>query len=311
MVGFIVGAVLLLAALIFGITALRLDPGDRPDQSYIRRYAEWESRTKARKLGWPILGLGVILFAVCTGTGSFYTQDPGEGVVQRSISGEVVGETWDSGFHMKPFWVSAQKWDIRDNTVQYIAGGEQGYDSGSVTGPRITVQDADGVDANFDLTVRYSIKGDHVGDLYSRYGAQENVLSKVVEPGIRSAMREIPVTYSTLDILNERAAIQEQVRERLDKEFSPLGIVIEDVDIQEIVQPEAIKKANAAKAAALASVETEKAKLEKAKIEAKKNQVKTEALTPEILQQQYIEAIKNGTVFVIEEGSTPILDLKK
>lgn len=290
MVWFIIGAIILVVAAVLGILALR---------------------EGSPLVGFGIIGTGAVVFGLAWGLNSFYTQDPGEGVVLRSISGEVVGETWESGFHPKAFWVEAQKWDIRDNTVQYIAGGENGYDSGDVTGPRITVQDADGVDANVDLTVRYSITGEQVGDLYSRYGAQENVLSKVVEPGIRSAMREIPVEYKTLDILNKRAEIQGEVAKRLDKEFSPLGIVVEDVDIQEIAQPEQIKQANANKAAAIAAVETEEARLEQAKIEAKKNQVKTEALTPEILQQQYIQALDEGTVFVVEEGTTPILDLKK
>ena len=255
--------------------------------------------------------LGVAVVGVIVGLlGTFYTQDPGEGVVLRSVSGEVVGETYTSGFHSKAPWVSAQKWDIRDNTVSYVADGTTDYTDGSATGPRITVQDKDGVDANVDLTLRYSIEGDQVGDLYSRFGEQENVITKVIEPGIRSAMREIPVTYSTLDILNKRAEIQTQVKDRLTKEFGELGVIVEDVDIQEIVQPEQIKQANAEKAAAQAQVEREYSLLEQAKVEAQKNAAKSKELSPEILQQQYIEAIaKSGFVVVAPEGVTPMLQL--
>jgi regulator of protease activity HflC (stomatin/prohibitin superfamily) len=265
---------------------------------------------ETRRFGFKIAGGLVVLALIFAGFGSLYRQDPGEAKVLRSISGEVIGETYEAGFHGKAPWVSATTWDIRDNTVSYIAGGETNYTGGDATGPRITVQDKDGVDADIDLTLRYSIKGDRVSDLYSRFGSQENVLTKVIEPGIRSAMREIPVTYTTLGLLNKRAEIQAEVKERLTKEFDVLGIVVEDVDIQEIVQPEAIKNANAEKAAAQALVDTEKARLEQAKIEAQKNATKSKELSPEILQQQFIEAIaKKGFVVITENGAVPMLQM--
>jgi regulator of protease activity HflC (stomatin/prohibitin superfamily) len=269
-----------------------------------------ENGGETRRFGFKIAGGLVVLALVFAGFGSIYRQDPGEAKVLKSISGEVIGETYEAGFHGKAPWVSATTWDIRDNTISYIAGGETDYNGGDAEGPRITVQDKDGVDADIDLTLRYSIEGDQVSDLYSRFGSQENVLTKVIEPGIRSAMREIPVTYSTLALLNKRAEIQAQVKDRLTKEFDVLGIVVEDVDIQEIVQPEAIKSANAEKAAAQALVDTEKARLEQAKIEAKKNAAKSKELSPEILQQQYIEAIaKSGFVVIAPEGVTPMLQV--
>ncbi len=271
-----------------------------------------ENDGQTRKFGFKIAGGLLVLAVIFAGFGSFYRQDPGEAKVLKSISGDVVGETYESGFHGKAPWVSATTWDIRDNTISYVAGGDKDYTGGSATGPRITVQDKDGVDANIDLTLRYSIEGDRVSDLYSRFGGQEAVITKVIEPGIRSAMREIPVTYSTLDILNKRAEIQTQVKERLTREFEELGIIVEDVDIQEIVQPEAIKNANAEKAAAQALVDTEKARLEQAKIEAKKNATKTKELSPEILQQQFIEAIaKKGFVVITENGAVPMLQMPK
>lgn len=307
----ITGIVLLILAVLVGIVALNIKREEVTDgmSRYDRERAE--NNAVAKKFGFGLSGLLVVVSLVLFGAGSIYTQDPGEGVVLRSISGEVVGETSEPGFHTKAPWVSASKWDIRDNTMQYLADGKVDYSGGSAVGPRITVQDKDGVDANIDLTLRYSIEGDKVDDLYSRFGSQENLLTKVVEPGIRSATREIPVAYSTLDILNKRAEIQSAVKDRLTNEWADLGIVVEDVDIQEIVQPEAIKDANAQKAAAQALVETEKAKLEQARIEAEKNEVKTEALTPEILTQQYIDALKGGTVFVVPEGSTPMIQVPK
>jgi regulator of protease activity HflC (stomatin/prohibitin superfamily) len=307
---FITGIVVLILAILVGIGSIAMRKPEEPAEGSSRRaYEKYDEARTTKKFGYGLAGALTVIGLILWGAGSLYTQDPGEGVVLRSISGEVVGETSEPGFHTKAPWVSASKWDIRDNTMQYLADGKVDYSGGSAVGPRITVQDKDGVDADIDLTLRYSIEGDKVDDLYSRFGSQENLLTKVVEPGIRSATREIPVAYSTLDILNKRAEIQAEVKERLTNEWADLGIVVEDVDVQEIVQPQEIKDSNAAQAAAQALVETEKARLEQAKIEAQKNEVKTEALTPEILTQQYIEALKGGTVFVVPEGSTPMIQV--
>lgn len=247
---------------------------------------------------------------VTAGIGSVYSQDVGEAKVLRSISGQVVGESTAPGFHAKAPWISAIGWDIRDNVVEYIGGGETNYSGGSATGARITVQDRDGVDAAVDLTVRYSIAGDKVEELYARFSTQQNLVTKLIEPGIRSAMREIPAQYGSLELLNKRADVQTQVRDALVDEWADAGIIVEDVAIQEIVQPENVKAAFAAAQEARTAVETEKANLDKAKIEAEKNAVATEALTPEILADRYIAALnKAGTIYVVPEGSTPMLQL--
>ncbi|WP_144721180.1 prohibitin family protein [Cellulosimicrobium sp. TH-20] len=253
---------------------------------------------------------GVVAGAlVITGLMSVHRQDVGEAKVLRSFSGEVVGESTEPGFHLKAPWVKAIPWDVRDNVVEYAAGGETNYNGGSATGPRITVQDADGVDANLDLTVRYSIAGDKVEELYARFGTQQNLVTKLIEPGIRSATREIPGQYGSLELLNNRADVQANVRDALVAEWAADGIIVEDVSIQEIVQPENVKAAFARAQEARTAVETEKANLERAKIEAEKNAVATQALTPEILTDRYIAALDAGTVFIVPEGSTPMLQL--
>jgi hypothetical protein len=50
----------------------------------------------------------------------------------------------------------------------------------------------------------------------------------------------------------------------------------------------------------------------KANDTAEANKIRSDSLTPEILQQEYIEALKNGNIiYVVPEGSTTIVNLDK
>ena len=44
---------------------------------------------------------------------------------------------------------------------------------------------------------------------------------------------------------------------------------------------------------------------------AEANRLLTQSLTPEVLTNKYLEAIKNGTTFVVPEGSTPFVQIQK
>ena len=66
----------------------------------------------------------------------------------------------------------------------------------------------------------------------------------------------------------------------------------------------AIQKANEVRN----ELETSKMLLEKAKIDAETNRVQSTGLTKEVLQQQWIEAIRNtSNKVIITDGKTPII----
>ena len=265
-------------------------------------------------MGFISAGVIVLIGLGLWGLGSFYSQDAGEAIVLKSISGEVRDQpSIGDEFHSKAAWESTNSWDIRDNTLSFAGSKEDvhtDYNGGTVTGPRITVQDKNDVDAYVDLTFRYSITGDNVVNLYKRFGPQEDLSLNVIEPEIRSAVRDAAGKYLTTDIVSKRPEIAADVRKILEKKWEPLGIVIEGVDIQEITQPQAIKDANAENAAASVLVDKEEKLKQQAVIAAEKNAIKTKELSPEILMEQYIDAIKTrGFVVITENGSVPMLNL--
>lgn len=262
---------------------------------------------------WPGFTLTAVVFALSWGIPSIYTQDPGEAKVLKSITGEVATQpSVTAGLHGKAPWVTAITWDVRDNTLSFAGSKDDvkvDFNGGDVTGPRITVQDANDVDANIDLTLRYSVQAVKVVELSNRFGSQEDLLIKVIEPEIRSAVREAASPYTTNDIVSKRSEIQAAIRDHLTAAWDGLGIVVEAVDVQEIIQPDEIKAANAARAAALVAVETEQANKEKAIIEAERNAITSAQLSPEILELKRIEALSGANLIVVPYDFGGIINL--
>lgn len=270
-------------------------------------------------------------------TSTLYTQDIGESKVQVSWSGQLVGQTTTPGFHLKAPWVNIRTFDVRNNTVAFVGASEEGkeqpnYAGNVTTGPQITFQDLDGVTGNMDLTIRYSIAPDSVLDVYSDFQTQENFVVKVISEGVRAEARRAPSTRGTLKVYNDRAGLEADILAGLEERWAGKGIQIEDVAVQEIrYSKDVAQRFDDAQAARIA-VDKAKADQEAAKVTAQTkvieaqgvadaavvaaqgqsdaNDLLTKSLTPEVLQQRWIDALKEGTVYVVPPGSTPFVTTK-
>lgn len=252
---------------------------------------------------------------------SFYTQDPGEAVVQKSVTGELVGQTTNPGMHLKAPWVKTVSFDIRNNVISYVGDGSKGdHSGGSSTGAQITFQDREGVTGNLDIVVRYSINPDAVTDIYAGYQTQGNFVNRVITNDIRSVVRNIPSKYTTIEVYNGREAIGSEILAGLEARWANDGIVVEEVSLQEIRYSDDVKarfdEAQAARIAvtkATAEQETARVNAETEVIKqqgvADANAILTESLTPAVLQQRYIDALKAGTVFVVPSDSSPLINV--
>lgn len=267
----------------------------------------------------------------------FYRQDIGEAKVQVSWSGQLVGQSTEPGFHFKAPWVSVRTFDVRNNLVSYVGQADQdgnldNYAGNVTTGPQITFQDKEGVTGNLDLTLRYSIEPGSVLDMYSNFATQENFVNKVISEGVRAESRVAPSTKGTLEVYSNRAGLSADIRAGLEKRWAGLGVIIEDVAVQEIrysadVQSRfdeaqaariAIDKAEADQEAATVTARTKvieaqgvaDAAVVAAKGQSEANELLTKSLTEQVLQQRWIDALKEGTVYVVEPGTTPFVTVK-
>ena len=251
-----------------------------------------------------------------------YTQDAGDVVVLRNWGGSLAGYTESAGFHAKAPWQSTVRYDVRNNLVNLYRDAEYSYDGGRAEGACVTVNDKGGASADIDLQVVYSLEADAAMQLYVDYGTQENFTSTVIQNDVRATAREVAGRYDTITMLTNRGEFTEGLRSALSEKWEQLGLSVEQVSVQDVrysgdiaqryaeAQEAEIAKAKAQNLQEAAKVEAE-TKVIEAQGEADANRVLSESLTPEVIQQHYIEALKeignSGNLVVVPEGATPIV----
>ena len=125
--------------------------------------------------------------------------------------------------------------------------------------------------------------------------------------------------------MTARGDFTSAVQDALTEKWKDYGLIVEQVSIQNVVYPDSIKdKYSEAAAAEIAKTTAENqkevaqveadTKVVQANGEAEANRVLAESLTPEVIQQNYINALKdisaNGNLVVVPEGSTPVVSTK-
>lgn len=326
MIRLIIGAGL---GLMGGIAAVVLrESNKREEEAYERELERYENGKCYRKPDKPALispkvGIvPVVIGGIVIALGSFYAQDIGEAVVLRNFGGSIAGHTSEAGLHLKAPWQDAIGWDIRNRQINFFKDSKYAYDGGSYEGAEVSINDASGTKANIDIQVIYSLDADKVEDLYAEYGTQEAFVTNYVSNDLRATAREVAGKYDTLTLLTDRAKFTDAVQAALAEQWKGKGVIVEQVQVQDIRYAKSITSAYAdaqsaevAKQKALNAQETAKVEAETKKIEAQgeadANAIMTQSLTPEVLEQRYIDALKsigkNGNLVVVPEGSQPIV----
>ena len=251
-----------------------------------------------------------------------YTQDIGEAVVLKNFGGSLAGYTTEAGFHVKAPWQDATSWDIRNRLINFYRDAEYTYDNGSYSGATVTINDSSGTKADCDVQVIYSINPDSVQQLYADYGNQEAYVSSYVSNDVRQTVRDCAGQFSTIQLLTNKEEFANAITEALGNNWADSGVVVESVQVQDIRYADSITEAYAN--AQSAQVEQQRAQNEQdtARIEAEtkaigaegianSNRILAESLTPEVLQQNYYDTLKQigdkGNLVVVPEGSQPIV----
>lgn len=140
------------------------------------------------------------------------------------------------------------------------------------------------------------------------------VESNILNKRVTDAYRETARNYTTDSIMNNLSGFESSVEAKLKTEFEnkyfqlttltsglkPPASMIAAVENRN----KAIQEANTVKN----ELETSRMLLEKARIDAETNRVKSDGLTKEVLQAQWIEAIRTSSnKVIITDGRTPII----
>lgn len=240
-----------------------------------------------------------------------FTNDEGQAKVLRSFTGQVQGYVDEAGLKTKAPWQKAINYDVRNQQVEFASSGK----STGKNGPQITIQDREGVSANIDISVRYSLKGDSVVDIYKAYGSQENFITRFIENDIRAGVRTVPSQYGTLELLNNRGDVEKEITAYLEKRWEKQGVRVDSVSLQEIRYPEDVQQRFAEAQNARTEVEKANAELEANKIKAESNRVLADSLTDENLEQLKYETLrdigKQGNLVIVPEDFSGMINLKQ
>lgn len=200
-----------------------------------------------------ILGafVAVILLILSAVFGSWYIIDQGErGVIVRN--GSVVG-TADPGLHFKmPFMDSVERISVQSKSRVYAKGHGNSRDQQY---------------AAISYSVTYTIPPAKVGEVYSEYRNEENLVSRVIDRQTPAALQSAFGKFTAAETVTKRDDLAAAVLESLTK--TTKGIVtIESVQIENVQFSEAYNEKIEESMKAEIDIRTRRQNLEKEQIDA-------------------------------------------
>lgn len=185
------------------------------------------------------------------------------------------------------------------------------------TDESVSVQTKDAQWAKMQVNVKYEVSKSNAFKVYKQYKTMDALKENIIGNYAQNAMNEVCSNYNIIDLLGDQRneiinKASEILRENLEKE----GVTLKMLTIKDLDAGEKIEKAISDEAVAKKQVETAKQKQEKARTEAETklieaegeanaNAVKTKALTPEVLQEQWINKW-DGKLPKVTDGNTMI-----
>ncbi len=267
-------------------------------------------------LQWAGLGLGVIAML-----GSMAViVNPGQaGVVV--LFGNVRTQVLPAGLHfINPF---SQVVEMEVRTRNYTMSGiaDEGQRKGDDSIPVIT---SDGLTVKLDSTVFYHLEQEYCAKIYEKIG--RDVEGQILRSQIRTSLRDAAASLTATELYTtKRMAFVENVTKTLTAAFKERGIVMEQVLLRNVLLPDQITKAINDKISAdqdaqkMAFVlQKEKQEAERKRIEAegqaKAQQIVSQSLTPQIIEYQRIQALrdigaKGNLIITPMGGATPMIQV--
>lgn len=317
MPGIIIFLILALIALGFA-KFFKLETPEKDSYGNTKRDGTTKVNRTPNRIAYLVAGLFGALTLMFVGITTFYTQTTGEASVIKSFTGDIVGYNANPGLAVKAPWDDRITYDIlnqqaifsnpnnvHDDQKDYVKGGE------------ISITDGEGVSANVDVNISYSIRADKVVDTFIHFGDQKQFEGKLITTDLRTVVREAPSSFTTLEVLTKRSEVEAKIVEGLKARWEKEGVQVESVALQDIRYPDSTRQkfadaqnAQTQKTIATAELETTKIsaqqKVVQAQADAEANRVLNASLTPAILQIRGQDAFKDAAShgnMVISDGS--------
>ena len=229
--------------------------------------------------------IAAVIFMILTST-TFITINPGQKAVKfKKFGGGIQkDQIYDQGFHIVAPW---------DNLIIYDVRINEGNDE-------LDVLSKNGLPIKISLSYRYAPIGDMIGYLHDEVGS--NYLSRIVEPEIKAATREVIGEYLPEELYSsKREAIQDEIFSRTQEAVSKKYVDLDAVLISSVQLPQKLENAIEQKLQEEQlsfeyeyKLDRERKEAERKIIEAQAkadaNKILNASLTDKILQDKGIEA---------------------
>lgn len=300
---------------------------ERKENRYASEPREPDVSKSFRVVMYSIAGATAVLAVGFFLGSTVYSQSVGEAKVFVDAGGKQVGEDLDPGWGAKAPWVSSVDFDLFSQELVY-AGGDTApsYTGGTVNGREVTVSvggiNGGSTEAQVDMSVVYSLDADEVVGIFKDWRSQERFTKSIVEKTVLAVTREVPANYTAIEFRGGKRGeaadrIASTVLERLKAQgVEDVLVNIQDIRFSDTVQAALNEVENANQAVQKAEADQRKVEVEaetariKAQGVADANEILQVSLTPELLQQKYIDALGEGTIYVVPDGSTPFIGTK-
>ena len=276
-----------------------------------------DARSKALTVGLGLLIVSGLLLGLLA-----YKQVPEGHVGVTKEWGAVTGETLGPGAHWKiPVMQGVQNVEIRPRT--YTMGDTRGEGDRGQQRDAVVVQTVNGTTVRVDVTVRYRVIRDEGDAFVIQWNNVQQMEQRLIRPTVRSELRDEAADIQTSSIYTStgREALAVAAREVLVTEFEDEAIRLEAVQVRDVDLPDRVDQALDDKEVAKQQVQVEQEKIEQERARAEQRRVEArgeadvietrgEALrrNPVVLRARYIEALDDGTVYVVpSDGGTPVI----
>ena len=244
----------------------------------------------------------VVVFLLVTAFASTDTVNNGNiGIVKQF--GNLVGTT-GSGLVTHAPWQSVSAVSVRNELRTYEMDQSNAAVSSDSQAVYLTVQ------------VNYNLERDKAVDLYRKTGG--DYINRILDPAVYQYTKEVTAEYRATDFAANRETIRQKIEARLNLAMQKQGININSVTIKNVdftpdlkaaIERTVEAKQNAKQAQAQVQVAQAQAaqKVATAKGDAEAQKLRRSTLTPELLQQEAIQALNSTdkTIIICQNGVCP------
>ncbi|MEZ4994334.1 MAG: prohibitin family protein [Saprospiraceae bacterium] len=243
---------------------------------------------QGRLITWGIIAFVALILIIGFSNSTFLTIDAGErGVLFRRFGDGLDKENiYQPGFHIIAPWNVMHVFDVREKQIE----------------EEMEVLSSNGLNIKVDVTVRINPKYDQIGEIYERFGDEDEYISRLVIPEVRSSVREMIGQFTPEELYSTKRdevqkMIQSSLSTTLDRNYVDLrATLIRDIELPEKVRTAIEEKLEAEQSALkyeyILNQERKEAerKIIEAQAKADANQILNASLTDKILQDKGIEA---------------------